>query len=207
MADVQKTYGLVALGFVLALLTGVFLWFPITALTVAHIGTGGAVLLAILAFIPLFIAIYRPAMWSYLLFAAVTEGYVLSVIPIYAAYLGAVVAGVVLGAAIAFAAVGLFFNQRSVDARVGSAAFWAILLSLFGSITLLIGGLLGWYSWHLDLGAAIVGLIGFALFAVYDASRVRYYDNEYRAAVQLLIDLVGIVVELLRILLLLQRRD
>ncbi len=198
-----------ALGFLVALLTGVLLWFPITVKAYSAMGGAGAFLLAVVAFIPIFVVMARPSLLTYMLFSAVTEGYVLAVIPVYAYALGPIAWGIVAGGAAAFALIGLAFSQedRSVGEGVGRAAFWMILLSLVGSIALIIGGIFGWYSWHLDLLTTGIAFVGFLLFAAYDASRVRTYPDEYRAATALLIDLVGIIVELLRLVLLLQRRD
>ncbi len=209
MADVQRTYSLVALGFVVAFLAGIGIWPPVIAGTVSSMGGAGMILLAILAFVPLFIVQWRPALWSYLLFSATTEGFVLSAIPVYAYYLGPIAYAVVAGGALAFALIALYFGSedRHVGEGVGAAAFWMIILALIGSLALLVGSLFGWYSWHLDLATTGISLIAFALFAAYDASRVREYPDEYRAAVSLLIDMVGMIVELLRLLLLLQRRD
>ncbi|HID09058.1 TPA: hypothetical protein EYP13_02415, partial [Candidatus Micrarchaeota archaeon] len=125
----------------------------------------------------------------------------------YAHALGPVVWGVVAGGAAAFAVIGVVFSGRKVGEGVGQLAFWMIVLALVGSLALVLGGALGMYSWHLDLFTTGIAFVAFLLFAAYDASRVREYPDEYRAAVNLLVDMVGIVVELLRLVWLLQRRD
>ncbi|MDN5358257.1 MAG: hypothetical protein PWP76_100 [Candidatus Diapherotrites archaeon] len=202
MADVQKTYSLVAAGFVLALVAG-FAYLPL----LASVGSAGRILLAILAFVPLFIVMYRPGLGTYLLFAAVTEGYVLSIVPVLAAAYGPIVFGIVAGGALAFAVAALVFNEREVGESAGRAAFALIVIALIGSLALVIGSFFQWYSYELDLVTTVIALIAFLLFAAYDASKVRQYPDEYRAAVQLLIDLVGIVVELLRLFVLTRERE
>ncbi len=209
MADVQKTYSLVAMGFILALIAGVGVWPPVISGAVSAMGSAGMFLLAILGFIPIFIVQWRPSLWSYLLFSATTEGFVLSAIPVYAYYLGAIAYAVVAGGALAFALIALYFGSegRHVGGGVGAAAFGMIVLALIGSLALVVGSFFNWYSWHIDLATTAIALIAFALFAAYDASRVREYPDEYRAAVSLLMDMVGLIMELLRLLFLLQRRD
>ena len=207
MADVQKTYGLVAIGFVLALLAGVTVWPMVISALYSSVGWAGVIIVSIIAFVPLLIAVFKPSLVTYLLFAVVTEGYALSVVNVYAYGLGPVVWGVVAGGAVAFAIIGILFSDREVGEGVGKLAFAAIITALLASLGLLVMGIFGKYSWHLDLLAAAAGFVGFMLFAVYDASKVRGYPDEYRAAVNLLIDMVGMVVELLRLVWLLQRRE
>lgn len=207
MADVQKTYSLVALGFSVALFAGVSVWPPIMSNIQSLIGWVGALLVALFAFVPLFLANARPSLLTYLLFAVITEGYVLSIVPAYAQSLGPIAWGVVAGGALAFALIGFTFSERELGEGIDKAALAMIFIAFIGSLAVTASGFLGVYSWHLDLFATGAGFVGFLLFAAYDASKVRQYPDEYRAAMNLLIDLVGMIVELLRLVWLLQNRE
>ena len=207
MADVQRTYSLVAIGFITALLAGVTVWPPIVAAILSSVGWAGILLVAALTFIPLFAVMMRPSLITYLLFSIITEGYVLSVVPAYAQALGPIAWGVVAGGAAAFAVIGVVFSERDVDESVGTIASGMIILALAGSLILLIGGFFGFYSWHLDLFTTGVAFVAFLLFAAHDASRVRQRPDEYSAAAGLLIDLVGVIIELLRLVWLLFQRE